>query len=234
MDEASPRPDRAQTAPTGAGAPTSGAPRPGTQRPGGRTARTRAAVFDAATAELADHGFAGTGIEKVAARAGVSASTVYRRWGTLQRLVHDLVQELTVELREPATGTLEGDLAVVGEAILHLQRDPVHRSWMDAMVAAAVHDPETRAMLATVIGSRIERAAAAVTAAVDRGEAPADTDAHEAIRMVAAPFYYRMYISGDPLDETLPLRAARMVANAVRAGLLPRPAPAPGPDDRDA
>jgi hypothetical protein len=40
--------------------------------------------------------------------------------------------------------------------------------------------------------------------------------------MLAAPFYYRIYISGEPVDDDLPeLTAARVLA-AIRAGTLRR------------
>ncbi|WP_377267190.1 TetR-like C-terminal domain-containing protein [Peterkaempfera sp. SMS 1(5)a] len=126
-------------------------------------------------------------------------------------------------LPEPATGSLEGDLAEVGGTILGLYRPPVHRSWTDAMIASAVHDTDARRMLSEVIGSRIRRAPGPVAAAVRRGEAPAVTDAAEAVRMPAAPFHHRMYVSGEPLDDDLPRRAAAAAAAAVRAGALRSP-----------
>jgi AcrR family transcriptional regulator len=49
----------------------------------------RAAVLQAAIAELLRTGYAGLWVEAVAERAGVHNTTVYRRWGTPQRLVTD-------------------------------------------------------------------------------------------------------------------------------------------------
>lgn len=192
----------------------------GTVRPGGRTARTRAAVFAAATAELAAHGYAGASLDRIAARAGVALSTVYRRWGSLKGLIEDLVDDITLDLPIPDTGSLEADLAAVGDVIVVLHRHPVHRPWMDALVTAAVHDPTARQALSDTISARIRRARAVVDAAVRRGDAPPDTDADEAIRMLAAPFYYRVYVSGEPLPPDLPRRAARAVAAAIRAGAV--------------
>jgi AcrR family transcriptional regulator len=195
----------------------------GTVRPGGRTARTRAAVFDAAVAELAEKRFAGTSLEKIAARAGVSPSTLYRRWGSLTGLLQDLIDELTPDPGLPGTGSLEGDLAAVGRFILQVHRHPVHRPWMDAVTSATVHDPAAREVLSCPIMARIRRAAAVVDEAIARGEIPADTDADDVIRMLAAPFYYRTYVSGEPLTDDLPERVAAAVTAAVRAGTLRRP-----------
>ncbi|WP_212830234.1 TetR/AcrR family transcriptional regulator [Catellatospora sp. TT07R-123] len=194
----------------------------GSVRPGGRTSRTRAAVFDAAMAELAEKGFAGTGMEKIAARAGVATSTVYRRWGSLTGLLQDLVDEITLDVRLTDAGPLADDLAQIARVILILNRHPVHRPWMDAVVTAAVHDPAARQVLSRTIRRRIEGTAPVVARAAERGEIPADTDAEEVIRMLAAPFYYRMYISGEPITDDLPDRVAAAVVAAVQAGRLRR------------
>ncbi|BCJ45521.1 TetR family transcriptional regulator [Actinoplanes ianthinogenes] len=192
----------------------------GTRRPGGRTARTRAAVFEAAMAELAENGYAGTRIEAVATRAGVALSTVYRRWGNLDGLIQDLVDEITVELPIPDTGTLEGDLTEVARIIVGLHRHPVHRPWLDALIMTAVRDPASRHTLTETIRVRIKRAATVVDRAVERAEIPAGTCADEAVRMLAAPFYYRIYISGEPIEEDLPERTAARVLAAIRAGTV--------------
>src|SRR5258708_19930281 len=67
--------------------------RPGSLRPGGRTARTRATVMQAVVGELIDNGYAGTTVERVAARAGIAKTTIYRRWGGLDGLLADLMAD---------------------------------------------------------------------------------------------------------------------------------------------
>jgi hypothetical protein len=51
---------------------------------------------------------------------------------------------------------------------------------------------------------------------------PARTDTHEVIRAVSAPLYYRLLISGDPLDAAAADRAAEAAATAARAGAYVR------------
>jgi AcrR family transcriptional regulator len=196
---------------------------PGARRPGGRTARTRAAVLEAAMAELAENGYAGTRIESIAARAGVALSTVYRRWGNVDGLIQDLVDGITVEQPIPDSGSLESDLAEVGRIIIGLHRHPVHRPWMDALIMTAIREPDSRRLLSETIQARIRRAAIVVERAIERGEVPPDTCGHEVIRMLAAPFYYRMYVSGEPIADDLPRLTAVRVMAAVRAGAVRRP-----------
>ena len=61
------------------------------RRPGGRTARIRAAVLEATVSALIEHGYDGLTMERIADRAGVNKTTLYRRWGSRAGLVVDAV-----------------------------------------------------------------------------------------------------------------------------------------------
>src|SRR5690348_8525475 len=89
------------------------------QRPGGRTARTRATVLQAVVAELAEYGYAGTSVERVAQRAGIAKTTIYRRWGGLDGLLADLVAEYAAqEIPVPDEGDLDRDLRAVARMVV--------------------------------------------------------------------------------------------------------------------
>lgn len=196
----------------------------GTVRPGGRTARTRAAVAAALQAELLESGYAGTTIERIAQRAGVAKTTVYRRWGSLGQLVVDLFAETAgAEIPVPDTGSLEGDLRALARGGVALLRTPQLRAVFDVVVCEAVHDRAARAALTSFFALRMEKAAVLVHRAVERGEVPAGTDAAEVIRLVGAPYYARLYVTGEPIGPADADRAAAVVAHAARAGLLVPP-----------
>jgi len=61
-----------------------------------------------------------------------------------------------------------------------------------------------------------------VERAVARGEAPAGTDAAEVVRVAVAPLYYRVFVTGEPVDRAAADRAAASAAVAARAGVLVR------------
>ncbi|MDP9867630.1 MULTISPECIES: TetR/AcrR family transcriptional regulator [Streptosporangium] len=204
------------------------------RRPGGRTARNRAAVLDATLAELVEHGYAETSMEKIAMRAGVATSTVYRRWTNLEGVIQDLAHRFADDAGVPNggesfpdSGDLETDLRALAGAFLTIYAHVAQRVWLDVMVAAAVRDPAARETLSAVVASRIRETSLLVRRAIDRGEVPADTDAEEVIRMVAAPFYYRMLVTAEPIDSALADRVAAMAAHAARAGILVRRATPP-------
>ena len=59
-------------------------------RPGGRSARVQASVHAAVRALLAEMSRPEITVPLIAARAGVTPSTIYRRWGDLQELLGPL------------------------------------------------------------------------------------------------------------------------------------------------
>ena len=56
-------------------------------RPGGRSSRVRRAVYDAALEALENRQARQVTIPEIAARANVHPTSIYRRWGTLERLL---------------------------------------------------------------------------------------------------------------------------------------------------
>src|SRR5277367_3379761 len=87
-------------------------------RPGGRTAQTRAAVFAAVEALLAEKSPAEVSMVEIAERAGVAATSLYRRWGDVRALLMEVaVERLMQDSPLPDTGTLRGDLLAWATAI---------------------------------------------------------------------------------------------------------------------
>jgi AcrR family transcriptional regulator len=202
---------------------------PGTVRPGGRTARIRTAVLRAAGDALAEHGIDHLDLADVARRAGVGKTTVYRRWGTLTNLVADLLADMAEQsLPRTETGALLDDLLANARLVRHTLADPRQGALFKAMIAAATCDPNTADALHHFYAIRIDEWAPCVQQAIDRGELPGDTDAHEVIRAVSAPLYYRLLNSGEPLDDAAAERAARAAASAAKAGAYRRPVPRAG------
>ncbi|OSP39843.1 TetR family transcriptional regulator [Streptomyces sp. 13-12-16] len=196
---------------------------PGTVRPGGRTARVRASVLRAAGDALAEHGFAHLDLADVARRAEVGKTTVYRRWGTVTGLVADLLLDMAEQsLPRTETGSLLGDLRANARLVRRTLADPRQGALFKAVIAAATCEARTAEALHRFYDVRVEEWAPCVQQAVDRGEVPEGTDAHEVIRAVSAPLYYRLLTTGAPLDEAAADRAAEAAAAAARAGAYVR------------
>ena len=194
---------------------------PGSVRPGGRTARIRADVLRAAGDEIAAHGFDRLDLVRVAERAGVGRTTVYRRWGSATALVADLVEDMAEQSVERAhTGTLLGDLRANAELVVRTLTDPRQGAIFRAVVAAAVLDSDTAGALRRFYRVRVEEWAGCVRDAVDRGELSPGTDPQAVIRAVSAPLYYAMITTNDPLDVGLAHQAAAAAHAAASAGVF--------------
>jgi AcrR family transcriptional regulator len=194
---------------------------PGTLRPGGRTARTRAAVHAAVVAELTEHGYAGASVERVAQRAGIAKTTIYRRWGGLGGLLGDLMADYAAqEIPVPDEGDLGSDLRALSRAVVAALAHPAIGAAFASLVAAAVQDPAARGVLFQYIAGRVAITSTIVERAAGRGEVPVGTDPAEVIQIVTAQLYYRLFVAGDPPSHATADRAAAIAAAATRGGAL--------------
>jgi AcrR family transcriptional regulator len=207
--------------------PPSTAKAPGTLRPGGRTARTREAVLRAIIDELNDHGYAGATVERVAERADVAKTTIYRRWGSLDGLLADFMAERAArEIPAPDEGDLDADLHALARDVVASLRDPALKAAFGAVVTEAAGDPAARKVLSRFLAGRAATMTVIIDRAVARGELPPHTDAACVIGIVTAIIYYRLYVLGDEATQAVADSAAATAVAAARAGVHSAPPPA--------
>ncbi|MGX1758819.1 TetR/AcrR family transcriptional regulator C-terminal ligand-binding domain-containing protein [Streptomyces lydicus] len=221
---------------------------PGTRRPGGRTARTRAAVRDAVLAGLTEHGYPGLTVEYVAEHSGVHKTTLYRRWKDVEGLVADALDLAGEDSWVPPdTGSLEGDLRALAREVVTSFTDPAVAASGSAMIAAAFQSERAAVALRDYYAERFTRCEVLVERAVRRGELPTapgtvpatpDTappdaappvpasptapdcaiDAGALVRSVSAPLFFRLFITREPVDDSLADQAVAATLAAARAG----------------
>ena len=139
--------------------------------------------MQAVVAELAENGYEGTTVERVAQRAGTAKTTIYRRWGGLDGLLADLMAEHAArEILAPDEGDLDGDLRALARAVVASLADPAIRAAFGSMLAAAVQDPAAREVLSRFLAGRIARMSVIIDRAVERGR---DTAGDLAVDRVA-------------------------------------------------
>ena len=158
-------------------------------RPGGRSARVQVAVHNATRELLDEQGRASVTVPMIAARAGVTPSTIYRRWGDLAELLADVAVERLKPDSEPLdTGTLKGDLLAWADQFRDEMSSELGRAMVRDVVSArgmeALGEPCPCAQFAK---SQLE-------AIVERGEARRQrAPAVDALMdRVVAPIVYRM------------------------------------------
>ncbi|KOY56663.1 TetR/AcrR family transcriptional regulator [Streptomyces sp. XY332] len=159
--------------------------------------QVRSAVHQAVIDLLSDPEGADLTIPAVAQRAGVNHTSVYRRWGSREALLADVVvTRLERDWPLADTGTLRGDLTAWAEAGVASIRTPEGRLLIRAvalsMPGSATAQGERAQQFERRIGA-IERIRDRATA---RGEAPPPLD--QILDQLVAPLYLRAIFGIDP------------------------------------
>jgi AcrR family transcriptional regulator len=144
----------------------------GRPRDAGLEARVRAAAVDL----LGEAGFARLTMDHVAARAGVSKSSVYLRWPSKVALVTDALQHRARAVPEiPDTGSLPGDMRAFLRGLLRSRAEASRAlAGVSSEIAA---DPELREAWHRGLGGMLSGCVRQIVArAAARGELPAGTD----------------------------------------------------------
>ena len=194
---------------------------PGTTRPGGRTARIAQAVFAATIEELSGRGYDGFCIESVAARAGVHKTTIYRRWRTKEELISQALTDTAgARMGVPDTGRVDDDLRALARSVQATLTSPEGGAITRTLLAGAVISPGIRQLMQQFWAARAAATAAIVDRAVRRGELPAGTKPAPVMQAMAAPLYYRLLVTGEPLTEQDADASADAALAAARAGVF--------------
>jgi AcrR family transcriptional regulator len=99
------------------------------------------AIFEATLDELAEVGYTKLTMERVAARAGASKASVYRRWPSRMELVLDAVHHLAPDPTDtPDTGSLRGDALAFMRAAAKLLAGPGGEA-LRGLLGDALADP---------------------------------------------------------------------------------------------
>ena len=168
-------------------------------RPGGRSTRIRAAVFNAADALLAVKKPAEVTMLDIAERAGVAASSLYRRWGDVQALLMDVATDrLMRDSPLPDTGALRGDLLGWAKSVATSLANPDSSVFVRVFLATAPTPETNAAARGEALIRRRDEIEALLERARQRGE-PAP-QVGEVIDCILAPLYLRM-LFGTPEGE---------------------------------
>ena len=173
--------------------------RPGRKRDASRDG----AILQATVALLAETGYERMTTDMVAARAGASKATMYRRWPSKAELVVEAVESLRDDpvTTVPDTGTLRGDLV----ALIHTFDSPSDArkfQIMAGLLSTLPRDPD----LARVVQRRIVQPATAVMRlllerARQRGEIDSARDLDTLALVLPAMTAYRLIVLGEQVDQ---------------------------------
>jgi AcrR family transcriptional regulator len=192
------------------------APEPARRRGRQRSSETEQAILQATRELLVEGGVQGLTVEGVATRAGVAKTTIYRRWRDKDELALAVVLDMVEQLVElPELGDTRAELtAFVGAAVKVLGSTLMGRV-MQGLVSDLATDPElAQAFRDRVVSVRNAEVKRLVERGVARGDLRPDTNPETAHELLIAPVYYRLLLTGRPLN---PEFAKRNVDAVMRA-----------------
>jgi AcrR family transcriptional regulator len=184
-----------------------------------RSAQTRAAILDATRELLAMGGVRELTVEGVAARSGVAKTSIYRRW----RSKDDLALAVLIDMVQGVVAVPE--LADTRAELVTLVKGAVRvlsKTLMGTVMRGLVSELATDSQLAIafrreVVALRLAEVQRLLERGIERGEVRPDVDVGLTHELLFGPVYYRLFLSGEPLDSKLPER----IVDAVLPGLRP-------------
>lgn len=188
-----------------------------TKRPG-RPRRTGAdrAILDATRRQLAAVGYARMSVDAIAAEAGTTKPTIYRRWPSKEALaVAALAGWPAEEAPAPRGDTLEDLKAALRDFRRALLR-PDGMAMIGTVLAEESHVPGLADRFRSrVVRPRREAIRAILVAARGRKELAPDADIDAAVSALVGALHAR-YLAEGTIPANFPERAARVVLRGIQ------------------
>lgn len=157
-------------------------------------------------------------MDRVAQRAGVGKSAIYRRWPSKIEMTAEALRTLSVVADPvPNSGSLEGDVvALLGEVRSWLDDSRIRRLYPDLLAEAQRNPVLAQALMEYVGRPRRARGQAVLNQAVKRGELAADADHDLMLDALAALVFWRLIALDRPVTDAHLHRIARLICTMAR------------------
>ncbi len=159
------------------------------------------AILQATLKILSTGGYSALTIDRVAATARASKTTIYRRWKTKEHLVLAVFDRLPMAAPPAAGASLEADLIALFGQFSKIMQDSPLRGVLPMLVAECINNPALSAALTRVNEQRRAPIRHVLKQAIHRGELAADTDIELAIDVIQGAISIRLYFLLDPLRD---------------------------------
>jgi len=183
-----------------------------------RAERSRQVILDATRELLAEGGSVRSlTVEAVAARSGVAKTTIYRRWRDKWQLALDAVMiDMLPRFADPVDvgDTREELITFLDSVVEAFALGPVGPA-MQGLVSEVATDPElSRIYREQVVEPRRHQLAPVIERGVARGDLRPGIDVRLMHELLLGPVFYRLLLSGPPLDRELSTRLVDAVLDA--------------------
>jgi AcrR family transcriptional regulator len=175
-----------------------------------RSQRSHDAIIAATQELLLKRGYAELTIEGIAARAGVGKQTIYRWWPSRAALVLEAYLAGEEAVPPPAEGdSVRDDVRALLGWLIAVLAEPTGGPVVAGLVSDLQHDADlARGFRRHVVPARREAMLAALQRGRARGEIREDADLELAVDALHGAVFYRLLLSGEPLDDAFVDRLA--------------------------
>ena len=184
-----------------------------------RDERADKAILSATLELMAESGVHDFRVDDVAGRAGVGKATIYRRYRSKDELITAAVAGLVSEITVPDTGQTRADLLALMDGAVKVYRGSVQAAVMPSLVEAMSRDAElARLVREEFLAGRRAALRTVLERGIERGDLRADLDIDLALDVLGGPLFYRLLVTGGPIDELL----AEGVVELILRGFAPQ------------
>ena len=177
-----------------------------------REVRVDGAILAATLELVAEVGIHDFRMDDVAERAGVGKAAIYRRYRSKDELVTATVAALVSEITVPDTGSTREDLLALMRGAVEVYGDPIKAGVMPSLVGAMPQRPElARAIRDGFLAQRRAALRAVLDRGVARGDLRADLDVELALDVLGGALFYRLLVTGGPIDGDLAEGVAELI-----------------------
>jgi AcrR family transcriptional regulator len=182
-----------------------------------RSAASHGAIVAATQELLVERGYRELTIEGVAARAGVGKQTIYRWWASKAALALEAYLAATDAPPEPpARGTTHARVRVLLDWLVGVLARPTGGRVVAGLLSDMQHDAELAGRFHTdVVPARRRAMLETLERARERGELRPDADLGVAVDTLHGAVFYRLLLSGEPLDGRFTSRVAAQVLDGL-------------------
>ena len=182
-----------------------------------RSERSHRAILAATQELLVERGYRELTIEGVAGRAGVGKQTIYRWWPSRAALVLEAYLAGSDAIAPPPeAGSVRDDVRTLLDWLVAVLAQPIGGRVVAGLVADLPHDRELAGRFhGDVVPARRQAMVAALERGRERGEIRADADLELAVDSLHGAVFYRLLLSGEPLDARFTERLAEQVLRGL-------------------
>jgi AcrR family transcriptional regulator len=182
-----------------------------------RSERSHQAIIAATQELLVERGYPGATIEGIAARARVGKQTIYRWWPSRAALVLEAYLVGQDAVAPPnAASTVRDDVRALLRWLIAVLAQPTGGHVLAGLVGDLQQDEDlAEGFQRDVVPARREAMLAALERGRARGEIRADADLDLAVDQLHGAVFYRLLLSGEPLDDPFASRLTDQVLDGL-------------------